>query len=305
MSKHISVSDIANFLVTEYYGNNYIINKLASINKANNNALVFTKNKTINDDIKSESLILCPLDFICNQNHTYTFIKVKNPRLAFAKVVNHFFIPKPSTNIHPTVIIGDNCNIQDNVSIGVNCYIGNNVEIDDNTIINHNVVIYDNTKIGKNCYIKSGTIIGEDGFGFDFEDDYTPVKIPHLGNVIICDNVEIGAKNTIARGTLDNTVINNNVKIDDQVHIAHNCNIGQNTIITACAEISGSVTIGENCWIGPNSSIIQKLKIGNNATIGIGAVVTKNVLDNQKIMGLEGLYLRNLVAVKRRIKYGK
>ena len=305
MSKHISVSDIANFLATEYYGNNYIIDQIASINQVNNHTLVFTKNKKINDEIKSESLVLCPLDFTCDKNNIYTVIKVKNPRLAFAKVVNHFFISKSSTNIHSTVIIGDNCNIKNSVSIGVNCHIGNNVDIDENTIINHNVIVFDNTKIGKNCYIKSGTIIGEDGFGFDFEDDGTPVKIPHLGKVIICDNVEIGAKNTIARGTLDNTVINNNVKIDDQVHIAHNCNIGQNTIITACAEISGSVTIGKNCWIGPNSSIIQKVKIGNNATIGIGAVVTKNILDNQKIMGLEGLDLRSLVGVKKRIEYGK
>jgi len=144
-----------------------------------------------------------------------------------------------------------------------------------------------------------------DGFGFDFEEDGTPVRIPHIGNVIIGNNVEIGAKNTIARGTIDNTVIANNVKIDDQVHIAHNCFIGNNTIITACVEISGSVTIGENCWIGPNCSIIQKVTIGDNTTIGIGSIITKDIEANKKIMGLESLELRPLLKVKKRIEYGK
>ena len=177
--------------------------------------------------------------------------------------------------------------------------------MEEHTIIANNVIISDNVRIGKSCYIKSNTVIGEDGFGFDFEEDGTPFRIPHIGSVYIGNNVEIGAQNTIARGTLDNTIIEDNVKTDDQVHIAHNCKIGKNTLITACVEISGSVEIGANCWIGPNSSIIQKIKIEDNVTIGIGTIVIKDVAAKKKIMALEGLSLRNLLKLKKRIKFGE
>ena len=113
----------------------------------------------------------------------------------------------------------------------------------------------------------------------------------------------MGSNNTIARGTINNTIIEDHVKIDDNVHIAHNCCISKNTIITACVEISGSVKVGKNCWIGPNSSIIQKINIGNNCTIGIGAILTKDVKDNSKIMGLNSIDLKSLVRFKKRLKY--
>lgn len=304
MSKVVKISDIAKFLETDFYGNNYNINKVASLNNIENNTLVFSKNNVTNK-LDFKSLVLTPIDFNYVSNSIYSVIKVENPRLAFAKVVNRFFIKKSKNEIHKTSIVGIKCNIDSSISIGTNCTIGDNVVIGENTIINNNVVVYDNTIIGKNCYIKSGSIIGEDGFGFDFEDDGEPVRIPHLGSVIIGDNVEIGAKNTIARGTLNNTIIQENVKTDDQVHIAHNCNIGKNTIITACSEISGSVEIGKNCWIGPNCSIIQKVNIGDNVTIGIGSVITKDIKENKKIMGLESLELRSLIKVKKKIEYGK
>ena len=302
--KPIYVSDIADFLTAEKYGENFSIVKVTSLDKAEDNSMVFSKKKKI-DGITTKTLILVPLDFEYDENCSYSVIKVKNPRLSFAKVVNKFFIKEDKKGIENSTTIGTNCKIDVSVSIGSNCTIGDNVIIGKNTRINNNVVIYDNTIIGENCYIKSGAIIGEDGFGFDFEEDGTPVRIPHIGRVKIGDNVEIGAKSTIARATLETTLIESNVKIDDQVHIAHNCKIGKNTIITACVEISGSVSIGQNCWIGPNSSIIQKVKIGDNVTIGIGSIVTKDIEDNKKIMGLEGLDLRSLLKVKKRIEYGK
>ena len=111
--------------------------------------------------------------------------------------------------------------------------------IEEGTKINHNVVISDNVKIGKNCYIKSGAILGEDGFGFDFEKDGIPIRIPHIGSVVIGENVEIGSNTVIVRGTLNDTIIEDNVKMDDQVCIAHNCKIGKSSLVIAFAEISG------------------------------------------------------------------
>ena len=302
--KKINVEQVAAFLNSQFYGQNIQLDKATSLDNVEDNMLAFSKSSK-NLNIEKKCLVLVPLDFEYLDNCLYTIIKVENPRLSFAKVVNEFFIKNNEIGIAKSTKIGINCNIHSNISIGENCVIGDNVIIEDGTKINHNVVISDNVKIGKNCYIKSGAIIGEDGFGFDFEENGTPIRIPHIGNVILADNVEIGAKNTIARATLGKTLIEENVKTDDQVHIAHNCSIGKNTIITACAEISGSVTIGQNCWIGPNSSIIQKVKIGDNVTIGIGSVITGDIEDNKKIMGLEGLDLRNLLKVKKRIEYGK
>ncbi len=300
----VKASNIADYLNSSLSGKDIDISMVTSLSDIQSNTIAFSKKTDFEIDVDISSLILVPLNYQHKKDHV-SVIKVKNPRLAFAKVLDHFFVKKTFGQKSKSSIIGNNCIIDTSVSIGENSVIEDNVKIGANSIINHNVVIHSNTVIGNNCYIKSGTIIGEDGFGFDFEEDGTPVRIPHLGSVIIGDNVEIGAKNTIARGTLDNTVIESYVKIDDQVHIAHNCKIGRNTIITACAEISGSVTVGKNCWIGPNCSIMQKVKIGNGVTIGIGAVVVSNVESNKKVMGLDALDLRKLLKLKKRIEFGK
>lgn len=298
----VEALEISNFLDTNLFGKNIIINKVLSLNSIQNNSFTFSKSKTI-DTIK-ECLILVPLDFQDN-GYNFSYIKVANPRLSFAKIVQKFFVKKVNYFIDKSVKIGDNCSIDKNVKIAFNCVIGDNVSIGKGTILNNNIVIYDNTIIGNNCYIKSNSVIGEDGFGFDFEEDGTPIRIPHIGNVEIGNNVEIGANTSIARATIQSTIIEDNVKIDDNVLIAHNCIIGKNTIITACAEISGSVVIGKNCWIAPNCSIIQKITIGDNVTVGIGAIVTKNIQSNQKVMGLDSLELRPLLKLKKRIKYGE
>ena len=137
-----------------------------------------------------------------------------------------------------------------------------------------------------------------------FSQEQRKVKLPGQTLVVVRTTQAIDAEQYKVGSTviLDIAV---DVKIDDQVHIGHNCTIGENTIIAACSEISGSVNIGKNCWIAPNSSIIQKVKIGDNVTIGIGSIVTKNIESNKKIMGLESLELKPLIKVKKRIEYGK
>jgi len=298
----VRASAIASFLETSLHGEDIVIQGVSSLDALESYTLGFSKSIHLRIDLKA--LLLVPWDFT-TEEQIFSYIRVENPRLVFAKVLEHFFVDKIVYERDSTSIIGDNCTIAKEVKIAKYCVIGDNVSIGKGSVINNHVVIGNNTIIGEKCYIKSGSIIGEEGFGFDFEDDGRPVRIPHIGNVVIGDEVEIGAKNTIARATLGSTKIADNVKIDDQVHIAHNCSIGKNTIITACVEISGSVHIGEKCWIAPNVSIIQKVSIGDNVTIGIGAVVTKEIEDNKKIMGLEGLELRPLMKLKRRIDYGK
>ena len=300
----VKVLDIASFLSENFYGENLYIDNVTSLDNISANSLVFSKNKIIsNTNIKA--LVLVPIDFEYQEDSIFTIIKVKNPRLAFAKIVNKFFLKKTTNRIDKTAIIGNDCIVDSSVSIGAFCKIGNNVLIGKNTIIKNNVVIEDNTTIGDNCYIKSGSILGEDGFGFEFEEDGTPIRIPHIGSLKIGNNVEVGSNTVIARGTLNNTIIENNVKIDDQVFIAHNCLISEKTVVIAFAEISGSVIVGKNCWIGPNCSIIQKVVIGDNVTVGIGAIVTNDIASDKKVMGLNALGLRSLLKLKKRISYGK
>jgi len=179
------------------------------------------------------------------------FIYSKNPRLTFTKIFNLMF-PR---GIQKETIIGFNLTKGENCTLK-NCIIGNNVKI------------------------HSGTIIGEDGFGYVREENNN-FKFPHIGMVIIENNVEIHSNVCIDRGSLSNTIIRRNCKIDNLVHIAHNVEIGENTFVIANSMIGGSVKIGRNCWISPGSIIRDRIKIGDNVIIGMGSVVTKDVPSNE------------------------
>ena len=155
-----------------------------------------------------------------------------------------------------------------------------------------------NSILGKNVRVLDGTIIGKKGFGF-FPDKKKNIRYPHIGIVIINDNVEIGCNNTIDRGSLSNTFIGENTFIDNQVHIAHNVNIGKNCIITAQVGFAGSSNIGDKVQIGGQAGISGHLKIGNNVQIGGGSGVIKDIPDNSKVMGYPARDLRDF------IKYNK
>lgn len=303
---NIKASDIANFLGEELEGIDISVNTVSSFLNLKENTLVFI-NKEFNLSNVKNLLVICKKkDYEKNTKKSgISYICCENPRLAFAKVVQKFFVIKKQPYISKSAMISEDSIIHPSVSIGENCVIGSGVSINQGTIILNNVVISDNVKIGKFCFIKSNSVIGEDGFGFDFDENRVPTRLPHLGSVFIDDNVEIGSINTIQKGTIDNTIINSNTKLSDHVHIAHNCNIGENCIISAHAQICGSVKIGKNCWIGANSSIIQNIEIKDNVTLGLGSIIIKDIDENKKIMGLEGIDLNLLRQIKKKIDYGK
>ena len=199
------------------------INSVSSLFSQKNNTLVFAK-KIFHHEGDTAILVLCKLEAYeqSDKNTSSCYIFCPNPRLAFAKVVKKFFVEYKPPSIHETSIISNVVDIHPSVSIGAHCVVGSGIFIGEVTVIKNNVIISENIQIGKFCYIKSGAVIGEEGFGFDFEDDKSPVRLPHLGSVKIGNHVEIGANTVISRGTLNNTLIADKVKIDDLVFIAHN-----------------------------------------------------------------------------------
>jgi UDP-3-O-[3-hydroxymyristoyl] glucosamine N-acyltransferase len=175
--------------------------------------------------------------------------------------------------------MGKNVTIGAFATIAAGCTIGDCSDIGSGTVIK-------NADIGRHVEIGSNTVIGGTGFGYaKMEGSEAYAQFPHYGRVLICDNVSIGSNTCIDRGSLSDTLIEEGVKIDNLVHIAHNVKIGKNSLVIACSMIAGSTVIGENCWIAPASTIRNGIHIGKNATVGLAATVTKNVEEGQTVMG--------------------
>lgn len=190
--------------------------------------------------------------------------------------------------------IGERCKIGNNVKIFPNSYIGDDCVIGDNTVIYSGVKIYPRCKIGNQCTIHSGVVIGSDGFGFAPQEDGTYKTIPQLGNVIIEDNVDIGANTVIDRATFDSTVIKSGVKLDNLIQIAHNVVIGKNTVIASQAGVSGSTKVGENCVIAGQAGIVGHLKIADKTTIAAQAGITKTIKEKGiTMLGSPAIDIRN------------
>lgn len=220
-----------------------------------------------------------------------TLIYVENPKLALVHIGNTHFIRMQATGIHHTAIIDPEAKIGENVYIGPYCVIGKSV-IGNGTSLSSNVRIYDNVHIGDNCYIKEGAIIGGAGFGYVIDENGNRIRFPHIGGVIIGNNVDIGSNSCIDRGALSNTIIEDYVKIANLCQIAHNVKIGRNSMIVACSQISGSCEIGSNVWIGPNVSIRDWRKVGSNSLVGVGATVICDIPDDEVWAGTPAKFFR-------------
>ena len=281
-------SEIAKFLNRELYGDDIEISGFSSLSNMAENTVVFAKKycKDFADALFAASSILA---IVCEEYQgklNFPYIISKNPRLDYLRVVSEFFTDKDiKPGIHPSAVLEGGQKIGRSVSIGAHCYIASQVSIGDNTVIMPNTSIYGKVTIGSNCYIKPGVVIGGPGFGFEYDENGVPVHFPHTGEVIIGDNVYIGANTTIDRATIDATIIGDHVKIDNQVHIAHNCKIGANTLVTAGVVLCGGVEIGENSWLAPNCTVHQQVKIGKKCIVGMGAVVLKNVKEGRTVFG--------------------
>jgi UDP-3-O-[3-hydroxymyristoyl] glucosamine N-acyltransferase len=304
---NFTAQQIAGILEGDIQGNPEVeVSKLSKIEEGTEGSLTFLANPKYNSFIYSTkaSITIVNKTFEPEKDISTTLNKVDDAYKSFSKLLEYYNkvklnkqgIEQPSfisdsaklgSDIYVGAFsyIGDNVILGNNVKVFPNAYIGDNVTIGDDTIIFSGAKIYSETVIGNNCVINSGAIIGADGFGFVPDENGEYSKMPQIGNVIIEDYVDVGAATTIDRATLGSTVIRRGVKLDNQIQIAHNVEVGKNTVIAAQTGIAGSAKIGENCLIGGQVGIAGHITIGNNVRVQAQSGIGRHVKDNEVLQG--------------------
>jgi UDP-3-O-[3-hydroxymyristoyl] glucosamine N-acyltransferase len=291
MNKVISSNNVIGFLKLNklYAGDNHIenvANYVSNLEESSDQSIIFIKKINYDLSLIKSKIIIVPKSFK-EHSKEKTIIYSPNPQLAMAYIIKKFFLKKGLKSISKTAIIDQSVKLGKNIEIGENVHIGENCIVGDNTKIHSNCVIHPNTIIGNNVILLSGANIGQIGFGFIKDLDGSYINFPHIGKVIINDNVEIGANTCIDRGVLSITSIGENTKIHSLCHIAHNVQIGKNCLIAAKSGICGSTVIGDNVYIGHNASILNGIIIQDNVVIGMGAIVRKGVQEGYTIVPFE------------------
>ncbi len=247
---------------------------------------------------------------------TKTLLEVARPKLAFARILEHVhrtvFQAKgisplaavghdcriaPEISIYPFACVGDRVSIGHRVTVHSGVHVGDDCVIGDDVTLHPNVVLYPSVRLGNRVIIHSGTVIGADGFGYVF-DGSRHIKIPQTGTVVIEDEVEIGANSCVDRGTFGATIIENGVKLDNHVHIAHNCRVGSNTIMVAQVGISGSVTIGRNCIFAGHSGVVDHVTIGDDVKVMMKTGVSKDVPPKSSVSGQPAMDHREAMRIE-------
>lgn len=303
----VTIQQIADLLNGEIVGDPTIeVSDLSKIEEGKPGSLSFLSNpKYIHYLYETKaSAVIVNKSFVPENTVKAALIKVEDAYVAFTKLLefynqiknNKVGIEQPhfmGENTHygkdiyigAFAYIGQNCQIGDQVKIYPNTYIGDHVKIGDNTTIFAGSKIYSDSEIGSNCIIHAGTIIGSDGFGFAPQEDGSYAKVPQTGNVIIEDDVEIGANTTIDRATLGSTIIRKGAKLDNHIQIAHNVEVGEHTVIASQTGIAGSTKIGRYCQIGGQVGIVGHITVGNHVRIQGQSGVNKSLKDNDVVQG--------------------
>ena len=328
-----SARQIAEFLKGELEGNPEAkVSRIAKIEEGEPGSLTFLANPSYTQHIyqTNASIVLVREDFSPEKPVSSTLIRVKDPYGALAKLLElyknsipektgiselAFISPKADVGadvyIGEFVYIGDGAVIEEGARIYPHCYIGDMAKIGKKTTLFSGVRIYDNSQIGNECTVHANAVIGADGFGFAPQDDNNYMKVAQIGNVIIEDNVEIGAGTTIDRATMGSTIIRRGVKLDNLIQIGHNVTIGENTVMAAQSGVAGSSKIGKNCMIGGQAGISGHITIGDNVKMAAQAGVPSNIRDGQIVMGSPAMeasqyrkafiYFRNFEKLVKRI----
>lgn len=305
---NFKAKEIAEFLNGEIIGDEEVkVSNVSKIEEGKPGTLAFLATLKYENYIynTNASIVLVNRDFIPKEKINSTLIKVDDAYQAFASLLELYvqskmlvkvgieqpsFIDASTTygeNIYVGAFayVGKNTKIGKNVKLYPQVHIGDNVTIGDNCTLYAGAKIYDDTIIGNNCIVHASAVIGADGFGFAPQEDGTYNKIPQIGNVILEDNVDVGANSTIDCGTMGSTIIRKGAKIDNLVQIGHNCDVGENTVIAAQSGLAGTTKVGKNCKFGGQVGLAGHLTIGDNVMIGAKSGVPKSVKSDKIIFG--------------------
>lgn len=327
----IKLSELAEKINCRIQGDDCLIDNVADLNQAEQGHLAFIYNSKYLDKLATTNASAVILKAEWAEGCARSVMVAENPRLAFVKAARLLnpgkrYAPGVSTSadvaadvsvpgsayIGPNVVIEPGVRLGNDVQICANSVISSDVMIGDNTVIHANVSVGYSTQIGNNCIIYSGTVIGSDGFGYEREGDHY-LKIPQLGNVRIGNDVEIGANTAIDRGALRDTVINDGVKIDNLVQIAHNVVVGKHTVMSGHSGIAGSTTVGEYCVIGGGVGISDNIEVTDNVVImgrtlvvssitEPGAYASSMLADEVKNWRKNALRFKHLNEMEKRLK---
>ena len=305
---------------------NALIWKPCRIEEVDEGGITFLANPKYTHYIyeRKASAILIARDFVLEHPVNATLIRVDNPYLCVAKVLHMFnTADKPKrgrslrSHIHRTAKMGKHCYVGEFAVIGRHAKIGNNVqiypqvyvgdycEIGDNTILYPGVKVYRECKVGKNCILHAGVVIGADGFGFAPTGDGSYNKIDQIGNVVIEDDVELGANTCVDRATMGSTIVHRGTKLDNLCQIAHNVSVGSNTVMAAQSACAGSSKVGEGCVIAGQVGIVGHITIGNHVTIAAQSGVTRSVPDDTTVLGtpaLPGDKMKKIYVIQRKLE---
>lgn len=297
MNTHYSLREIVERLGGELAGGNgdVVITRVASLANARQGHLSFLADRKYRAQLEAtqaSAVIVSPEN---RELTTLPCVVTPNPYAYFAKV-SQLLNPPPShrpgidetarvaetatvpasCSIGAHAVVGQHAVLGEHVVIGAGCIVGDGVMIGDRTHLQPNVVIYRDCVVGRDCTLFAGVVIGADGFGYA-EEGGRWVKIPQVGRVVIGDHVDVGANTTIDRGALDDTVIEEGVKLDNLIQIGHNCRIGAHSVIAGCVGIAGSAQIGRHCRIGGAAMILGHLSIADGVTISPGSMITRSI----------------------------
>ncbi|MFT3850121.1 MAG: UDP-3-O-(3-hydroxymyristoyl)glucosamine N-acyltransferase [Propionivibrio sp.] len=300
-----------------------VVSQVATLASAGSGQIAFLSNPKYRRQLQVScaSAVIVPPRFandtvlprIVHQNPYAYYARVAsllNPMEMGSPGVSPFAVVKSqvpaSVRIFENVVVGQDVSIGDNVTLFPGCVIGDGVAIGSDSILYPNVVIYPKCIVGKRAVIHAGAVVGSDGFGFAREGENW-IKIPQIGRVIIGDDVEIGANTSIDRGALDDTVIGNGVKLDNQIQIAHNVIIGDHSAMAGCVGVAGSTRIGQRCTVGGAGMIVGHLEIADDVHISAGTMVTKNLRNPGQYTSIFPLeahdeWLQNAAQIKRLAK---
>ena len=300
-----TVQQIADYLKGTVEGDGALkVSELSKIEEGRPGTLTFLSNPKYTQYIYTTQASACLVnkDFVAEQSLTTTLIRVDNAYECLAKLLTlvDSFKPKKQgisakSDIHETAKLGENVYVGAFVVIGANVVIGNNVKIYANTVIDDNVVvgddsviyagvkIYEGCRIGKRCVLHAGVVVGSDGFGHAPDAEGRYHKIPQIGNVVIEDDVELGANTTVDRATMGSTIIRRGVKLDNLVQVAHNVEIGEDTVIAAQSGIAGSTKIGKHCMFGGQVGVAGHITIADGSIFGGKSGVTSTIKEPNKV----------------------